>query len=1312
MNPGLFEKFGSQSQKQSPYAPIFIESWFEGIFSNRNSLVGAGNSVEKLFYNGKNGSILSGLNTEISVRNSIIRRYGTSAFSTFSYPTPPNISFSMQLLTGAIQVLVDTSSTGSLTLSAIGASSGGSAVVTGAFPLGGSNAYAGLLFTITGFTNANNNQTNLVCTASSTTTLTLTVPVATTAETHAGTAQSAGAVYLDNQNGTATMLWGKQNGAGQTAAIFEAGIGYFGDGVQTHMYTPGNTNGTTWGWGLNAPTQQPSVRIVESGSASPSWMSATMFTTMGLVLDTANTAIYQLNSVNYSGTNTTQFGTTSNGQPAWNQSPGATTSDNSVTWTNFGPLTSWTANTTFSNFSVGGTLANPAAIYDPSTGGIFIQSAPGNAAGKSGSIRPTFKASKGFTVQDGGCKWIFIGGTIKTWQKSHAYNKIGTVSFDDSNSVVIEPSGIPSTGLPTNVTLYLQACTTAGTSNSSATSPFSSTTDLAGTIVYGDGGNNWLSLGTYSWAATTPYSAWSAQGAAFSALVDANSNFQIAITTGISATVVPGTSYSITSVSNASGGNTVYHYNSTTAMPSGSSAFPVYAKFSGFAQSANNGTFLVVSSTATSVTVANTSGVSDTTGTAVYNAWAENYGGTTNDGTCTFSCAGSSVGQTWAANTQWNLPVNGFAPPSSSQPLGGASVVDTNANIEFVIQSGLSGGSAPSWSATTGGYTDDNGTNFSLSAVAVSGGIATYTGTGLGSLAGQTVLISGFVNAGNNILIQVLTAGSTTITCTATSQINESASAHAHNGLIWLNEEAFSSNSLAWSFGLCYGVAYKSRATDDFYSTVDPTTNVLPVPPGLANALPAPTGAQDGSISSTGPYYQITGSNAGAVVFLTIQGSLNPAVDTIVIYRSPDQATGNANMLELTEIPNPPPNGNQPGIVVFADYLPATPTADFPGLNVLEPAPIDDVNDPPPATALPMAYNYERIWCANGQQVVFSGGPDTLVGNPNSAFNAADEFPFLGSVVRCVRTPVGLIVFENSEISIIMGGPQTSSFYSVVLVPGVGLGNFNGLDLFAGEIFFFSTNKQLRVLSPNLSLSQPGFPVADQLALFNPSTAYVTFYDGANPDTTAIYVGTGSSTVNGSTGYLRMNPRQAPGLSQPEPCWSPFAAITGGCQMIQSVVTAPGLSQLLIGSTSGGSNINYRNTAVFTDNVNGTPTTYASNAVIGSLLLARRGEECVLRLVETDFAGTNSSGYTVSFLLDEISGSFTPFVTSQSIQDPPLRYGTAFKSTSYSPLRQYFASVPTIARCVHGQFKFDFGNQNDPSELFNFTLVGKIIKGQ
>lgn len=60
------------------------------------------------------------------------------------------------------------------------------AVYTGTITGGGSNAFAGYTFVIAGFTGANNNGT-YICTASSTTTITLENPAAT-AETHAATA--------------------------------------------------------------------------------------------------------------------------------------------------------------------------------------------------------------------------------------------------------------------------------------------------------------------------------------------------------------------------------------------------------------------------------------------------------------------------------------------------------------------------------------------------------------------------------------------------------------------------------------------------------------------------------------------------------------------------------------------------------------------------------------------------------------------------------------------------------------------------------------------------------------------------------------------------------------------------------------------------------------------------------------------------------------------------------------------------------------------------------------------------------------------
>lgn len=75
---------------------------------------------------------------------------------------------------------------GPLTLTAAAASVNGSTAYTGTITGGGSNALEGKSFTIAGFTNAGNNGT-FICTASSTTVLTLT-NTGGVLETHAGTA--------------------------------------------------------------------------------------------------------------------------------------------------------------------------------------------------------------------------------------------------------------------------------------------------------------------------------------------------------------------------------------------------------------------------------------------------------------------------------------------------------------------------------------------------------------------------------------------------------------------------------------------------------------------------------------------------------------------------------------------------------------------------------------------------------------------------------------------------------------------------------------------------------------------------------------------------------------------------------------------------------------------------------------------------------------------------------------------------------------------------------------------------------------------
>lgn len=103
---------------------------------------------------------------------------GSVAASTFTYANYP--------LTVGIAQQTFNSPAGALTLSAVAAASGGVAVYTGTITGGTSPNYVGQTFVITGFDLAVNNGT-FVCTACSTTTLTLTNANAV-ADTHAGTA--------------------------------------------------------------------------------------------------------------------------------------------------------------------------------------------------------------------------------------------------------------------------------------------------------------------------------------------------------------------------------------------------------------------------------------------------------------------------------------------------------------------------------------------------------------------------------------------------------------------------------------------------------------------------------------------------------------------------------------------------------------------------------------------------------------------------------------------------------------------------------------------------------------------------------------------------------------------------------------------------------------------------------------------------------------------------------------------------------------------------------------------------------------------
>lgn len=1309
--PNRLQQEGASPQRQPRYTPIFIDKTFTGMWTQRNVLHDPSDVVTAKFYGGRPDALWMGSNVELTNRNTIQRRPGNVPFSSSTYCTPPNRTFSFPLTNGTIQVIVDCGSTGSLTLTSVAAATGSplTTTYTGSVPGGTGGSYVGLIFQIAGFQNSQNNGT-YTCTASSATTLTLNNTNGIS-ETHAATAISSGAVYYDPQTSGKVMLFAKSVGAGQAYFAAVAGVLYIGDGVDTREYTPGNSNGTIWNWGISAATTGPTVSIVESGSASVQWVASTVWSTMGLIYDTTTNTTQQLQSVNASTTNTTQFGTSGNGQPAWNQVPGGTTTDNTITWTNFGPIVTWTAHTTYSNAAVGGTTAQPCIVYDSGTKACYINANPGLAIGVSGSIYPKFKPGAGQFVEDGSVKWFYIGvpGTPGTWVANHSYPKLGSVSNNAAATSIVEPVGLQN-GLPTNTTVYWQT-SSGGTSGTGGTSPTFQTT--AGQLTSGDGDLIWLSLGSDAWAATTAYSGWQTSGAIFSAILDPNKNFQVCITTGTSATVEPSTQFTLSAAGTASAGNTTYTGTFSPVLPVGAGNLPVV--ITGFVTNAsNNGTFTVVSCSATQLVVNNAAGVAEThAATATFNPWGVGYGTTTTDGSAVWVNVGDAM--QWAASTKWFLPTSGFSPPSGASPFGGASVIDSNSDVEFIVNSGKGGSSAPSWAAI-GSYTDDNGTSFTLSQVTVnSNGTSTYTGTGLSTLSGSELVVTGFTNAGNNGYVVALgapyAATSTTFTVKTSSQVNETHAGAATNGAIWYNLEAFTANSLAWQKGYSYAYSYKARTLTDYYSVDVAGTSNPPVPPGLSSPLPAPTGSETGDVSTASPATVTpTGSNAGAVNTISGIGSTNLAVDTIIIWRSPDGG-GTSNMFELTEIPAPPPIGGIAQPWSFKDFLPDIASTingvQYPGLNNLIEAPIDEANNPPLAGFLPMVYNFGRIWGSVGNTLYFSEGPDIgLNMNPNSAFSPSDEFPYLATIIRAVKSTQGLVVFTSDSVELLGGGPATTSFYQVTLAQGIGLGNYNFLDVYTAEMFFMSADNQLMTMSPSLSIQTFGFPLGDQFANLPSSGVSDTTWNSATGYMACLQAGIDNAlfVADGATGWYRANPHQVGGIQSPEPVWSPYANITNGCKMVWMTEISPGIKKLLVGSTLANQPILERSLSVFTDN----GTAYDAVLVMGSITLAHPGQIAILKFIEGDFSGVNYKP-TVSFLLNEISGTFTPFTLNPQF-DPPQLYGTTLSPTSYSPNRYYFQGVNAVARCRHMQIKVDFGTTSNGDELYSLTIYGRYVQ--
>jgi hypothetical protein len=456
----------------------------------------------------------------------------------------------------------------------------------------------------------------------------------------------------------------------------------------------------------------------------------------------------------------------------------------------------------------------------------------------------------------------------------------------------------------------------------------------------------------------------------------------------------------------------------------------------------------------------------------------------------------------------------------------------------------------------------------------------------------------------------------------------------------------------------------------------------------------------DNTVSGLSPVSVGTGPVDGSVLIPPGSGLPNlslidPQVDYVAIFRSTDGFTTPFLI---------PGYGNSIYTIPLTTYLQdgfidSTPDA---GLDDLVEGAQDGENSPPSPGTGALTYHLGRIFYAIGNTVYYTTGPFATVGNGSGT--GPTNFDTLPSrIVRLVPTAIGLLVFTISDIYIIQGAgtPNNPILPAVPYLQGIGLANYNALDIDGTLIGFFTTDKQFVIFDPSAGVSYAGYPIGDQFRLnngtpgqsWNTPTVSVAWYTFGEDQ--------GWYVSDGQFGWYRLMATPAPEKGM---CWSPFATISGGIGTIGSIQTQPGVHQLLIASDTG--SIMYRDLNSSVDEVSlsypGEP--YSAYAVFGSYILAVPGQVAKISSITTDSVNTGtplSIGVIIDEALPYFKGSFD--IIKRWEFDPPCLK----PSKSLYQQRFYLSdNDEESSYCRHFQLLVQWSPEAAPNELIGFSVFG------
>jgi hypothetical protein len=378
-------------------------------------------------------------------------------------------------------------------------------------------------------------------------------------------------------------------------------------------------------------------------------------------------------------------------------------------------------------------------------------------------------------------------------------------------------------------------------------------------------------------------------------------------------------------------------------------------------------------------------------------------------------------------------------------------------------------------------------------------------------------------------------------------------------------------------------------------------------------------------------------------------------------------------------------------------------------LDILLIAPLFHQNDPPlgaPGSIIkPVGtvtrYWQGRNWMIVGNYVYFDAGPDCSNGISEESWPPGNRFRFAGPAMNIVPTPdgVGMLVYLADRVDVILGGPETISFYATDAMGNFGIANPNAIFRDGSVIGQYTTQRQYFDIANQEKLER-GKNIADYLTTnFASASTYLTMHrDGLD---------VGTFLSNGVDQVLRYGSNID--------AWSVPAYPSFGAGALRSIETSVGVYSLMLAAPAGGAQ-NY----LYARDINSwgdgggyglnNGTAYAlCNIILGSITLSQPGARLFPLqhvVLYADAAGTLDHGGPsipdVWILPNEVNATAgIGFIQlPEVLQEPPV--GQTHPSKTLLSLRypvNMMNSALASQYLHHLQVKIQWEPENAPNTL-------------